>query len=290
MATPSTLKLLNPNLSAAVQRIANTHRATVISFVAPQGVRTSPVTFTSAIIEESEIYRLEQIVKKASEKNATNCLHFVIHTPGGEMFAAYKIAAFLRSKFTKISAFVPYEAASGGTIFCCAADELYMGELGNLTSIDPQTRYKEHSRVSCYAIVRAVDAIEQLYGEMSPDELPSPWQQMAEKIDPVIHDHMNTTNFTAMVSASRLLQKSGYTKDNAWKIANSLGRNYYAHEFPLFAADAKEIGFTLKTDNDTMNVYAQLVSARLQEKFPRHAIDDFFPEPQTEGTNEQQGQ
>jgi len=195
------------------------------------------------------------------------------------MFAAYKIGNFLRSKFTKISAFVPYEAASGGTVLCCAADELYIGELGNLTSFDPQTRYQGH-RVSSYAFVRVVDSIGEEYGEFRPEELPIPWRQMADKIDPVIYDEMNTLNFTAMICGKRLLEKSGYSKDKAMIMASRLVRNYYTHEFPLFAKEAEEIGFNLKTDNDTMNAYGRLVSFRLKEKYPRHAIDAFFPESQ----------
>ena len=179
MAKLTRLKDIDPEIRQVIQGVADDTKSTIISFVAPQAVRTSPVTFTSASIEESEIYRLEDIIKKASERKAMKSLHFVIHTPGGEMFTTYKIASFLRSKFTAISVFVPYEAASGGTVLCCAANELYIGELGNLTSFEPQVIYNGH-RVSCYAILRAVESIEENFGEMSPGELPSPWQQMVE--------------------------------------------------------------------------------------------------------------
>jgi len=286
MAKSDTLKPLPSELSSTIQGIANKNNATIISFVAPLGVRTSPVTITSASIEESEIYRLEENVNKASEENATNCLHFIIHTPGGELFTSYKIANFLRSKFTKISAFVPYEAASGGTILCCAADEVYIGELGNLTSIDPQIRYKNIGRVSCHAFLRAVDSIEEQYGEKSPDEVSTPWQQMTEKLDPIIYDEMSTLLFTTHICAVRLLEKSGYSRKDAQRLASSLTRNYYTHDFPLFAQDAEQMGFRLKTDPDTMSVYGRLVSSRLQENHPRHSIDAFFPEQQKEEGHE----
>lgn len=74
MAKPDKLKPLDPDLSSKIQEIANKNNATIISFVAPQGVRTSPVTITSASIEESEIYRLEENVNKAFEKKVTKCL------------------------------------------------------------------------------------------------------------------------------------------------------------------------------------------------------------------------
>lgn len=270
------LKSLDDGIRQEVQKIADAEQATIVSFIAPQAVRTSPVTFASASIEEGEMYRLEEIVTQAIEKKSTERLHFVVHTPGGDLFASYKIAYILRSQFKHINAYVPYEAASGGTMLCCAANELYMSEVGSLTSFDPQIRYQEH-RVAACAFVRAVDYIRSEFGEMSPEELPSPWQQMANKLDPVIYDEMHTLLFTAITCGSRLLEKSGYTRDNAISIASSLGRNFYTHEFPLFSSEIQELGFNLKRNSDAMKVYGNLVSFHLKQASARHVIEAFYP-------------
>lgn len=277
MAKPKSLKELDVKLQEKLIKIADNNKATIISFVAPHSVRTSPVTFASASIEENEIYRLEKIVKEAVEKKATKNLHFIIHTPGGEMNTTYKIANFLRSKFSNIKAFVPYEAASGGTILCCIANELHIGELGNLTSFDPQVRYKQ-AWVSAHAFIRAVESIQEEYGEVSPEEMPVPWQQMADKLDPIIYDQMSTAVNTSIMCALRLLEKSGYKPDKALRIAFRLAKNMYTHGFPFFTKDAENIGFTVvDTSSAIMDVYSELVSCRLQEEFPRHAIDVFYP-------------
>src|ERR1700678_4426042 len=110
MAKQSNPKDLEDALKVELQAIADKQKVAIISFVAPHGVRTSPVTFASASIEEDEIYRLEEHVAQAV-KNGATALHLVIHTPGGEMHTSYKIANFLRSKFKHIKAFIPYEAA-----------------------------------------------------------------------------------------------------------------------------------------------------------------------------------
>lgn len=263
MARIGKVKSLDGKLRTEVQKIADDHKATIVTFVAPQGVRTSPVTYASASIEDSEMYRLEEIISEAIDRKATQLLHFVIHTPGGDLFASYKIANALRTKFTHINAFVPYEAASGGTIFCCAANELYVSELGNLTSFDPQVRHREQ-RVSCYAFLRVVDSIRSEFGEMSPEELPSPWQQMAGRLDPVMYDEMNTLLFTAMTCGKRLLEKAGYSEEKAITISSILGRNYYTHEFPLFGKECAEIGFNVQTNGDLLKVYGKLVSFHLE--------------------------
>jgi hypothetical protein len=277
MAKPNRVKPIPVELTAKLQDIADKEKTTILSFVAPHGVRTSPVTFATASIVEDEIYRLEKIVDEALKLKATKNLHLVIHTPGGEMHASYKIASFLRSKFDNISGFIPYEAASGGTIFCCAANQIYISDLGNITSFDPQVRYKD-TRVSAYAFVRAVDSIEEEYGEMSPAEIPSPWQQMAQKLDPVIYDEMNTVLFTSTVFGARLLIKSGYKEDKAYRIASRLTRNNYTHGMPIFATEAKEIGFEVREDNkEVMRLYQELVSNRLEQSSTKHLIDVIYP-------------
>lgn len=267
------------DLREKLQKIADEKKVTIISFVAPHGVRTSPVTYASASIEDGEIYRLEKIIEKAIEKKVADNLHLVIHTPGGEMHASYKIANFLRNKFKKITAWIPYEAASGGTILCCAANEIYISDFGNITSFDPQVRYKG-TRVAANAFVRATDTIKDAYGEMTPQEIPSPWQQMADKLDPIVYDEMHTTVITAIICAYRLLKKSGYTPSIAMDIASALGRNSYTHEFPIFAEGAKEMGLAIKDDGkEIMDVYRELVASRLDSESSKHIIDDIYPAP-----------
>jgi len=267
---------INEELSAKLKKLANEKNVTIISFVAPQeAVRTSPATVSSASIEEKEIYRLEKIVEEATADKKDHSLHLIIQTPGGGLHASYKIANYLRSKFKKISVFVPYEAASGGSLLCCAADELYISELGNLTPIDPQIRYK-NTWVSAHSIIRSVNSIVDDYGKMSPEEVSTPWQQMIEKLDPVIYDEMNTLLLTTKVYINRLLKKSGYESEKAIQIAIRLTNTLYSHGYQIMTEQAKEMGFNIKVDDDTMRIYRELVSFRLNTKSTNHCIDYFF--------------
>ena len=165
------------------------------------------------------------------------------------MFTSYKIAHYLRSSFKEIKAFVPYQAASGGTLICCGANEIYLGDLGNLTPIDPQVRYKE-TRVSAQAFERIVDGMKTLYGEYSPTEVPTPWQQMADKIDPVIFDEMQTLMFTTFAYALRLLDATKYEHSKAVGIAYRLSRTQNNHSHPILRSEAVEIGFNIKEDKE----------------------------------------
>lgn len=269
---------LKPEMTAKIQAVADSKKVTVISLVAPLNpVRVSPAQLARAEITETEMFELERAVKKST----SNKLHLVVHTPGGELFTSYKIAAYLRKKFTNISVFIPYRAASGGTLICCAANAVYMGDLANLTPVDPQTYYAR-SYVSAYAFERAVDQFQADFGELSPDEIPSPYQQMASKFDPITLDEMNRLVGCTVWYANDLLEQSGYEELRAWRLAVQLVKTSRPHAHALMKEDAVKLGFEVKQDDAAMNVYSELVSECLKAESGSHIIRAFYPESSSE--------
>ena len=95
------MKTLPEELRKKIQSIANGKNISILTFIAPQdGIKTSPISFASAAIQEKEMYRLEEMVKSLLISNKTSKkLHLIIQTPGGELHTSYKIASFLRNKF-----------------------------------------------------------------------------------------------------------------------------------------------------------------------------------------------
>lgn len=272
------MKILPPEIVSAIQKIVDAEKVAIIGFVAPQdAVRVSPVSFASAAIEEGDMYRLEEIVNEIkNQENPPDTLHFIIQTPGGELYTSYKIAYFLRNSFKKIKAYVPYQAASGGTLFCCAANEVYLGDLGNLTPIDPQVRYN-NTILSAYAFERCVDTLQTIFGEKTPGEVPTPWQQMAEKIDPILYDEMQTAVWNTLLYAKELLLKSNYSENVAQRIVARLARPQESHAHPILFEAARKIGLNVCENDDTIKIYSKYVSQRLKEKSTSHIIECFLP-------------
>lgn len=281
------LKEDSPELFTGIQAIADKNQITIISFVAPsKTVRVSPKTVAWAEIREYEMFELEKYVKSAlsnqliNKDNAT--LHLILHTPGGQLHTSYKIAYFLRKKFKNIQAYVPYEAASGGTMICCAANNIILGELGNLTPIDPQIPY-EDNYVSAYAFERAITDINDDYGELTLEEIPSPYQQMARKFDPILSDEYSTLVNTTTAYADNLLELSGFTEKEAWLMAYRLARPLRSHAYPYFKEDLVKRGFKVLEDKENyLDLYGQLVSKCLEKAFANHIIIPFYPQPHKE--------
>ena len=277
----SDLKILEKDLIESLQKAANDNNALVLSFIAPDDViKVSPASISYATIEPRDMYALEKTIESLKAKGELpKKLHLVIQTPGGALSTSFKIAKYLRENFEDIHAFVPYEAASGGTLMCLAANSITMGDLGNLTPIDPQVQYM-NQRVSAYRMIEAVDDFERRFEKTRPHDIPSPWQQMGEKFDAVLYSEMNTVVFESLSYGARLLEKSGYEKNEAKKIAIRLARTPYTHGHCIDAEEAAEIGLRIskeKEDGRLLVIYKKWVSQRLGEKVDIHIIEHFSP-------------
>ncbi len=82
-------------------------------------------------------------VKVLIEKCRSKALDFVVDSPGGDLNAAYVILRELRRRFPQLAAYVPLYAKSAATLLCLGADELILGELGELGPLDTQLEEKQ---------------------------------------------------------------------------------------------------------------------------------------------------
>jgi len=81
--------------------------------------------------------------KTQIEKTSGTAIDVIIDSPGGDLQSAYVIVRELRRRFTNVSVFVPLMAKSAATLISLAADELVLGELGELGPLDTQLEEKQ---------------------------------------------------------------------------------------------------------------------------------------------------
>jgi hypothetical protein len=77
-------------------------------------------------------------VREAVAGTGDDAVDVVVSSPGGDIDAAYVIARELRRRFAHVAAHVPLMAKSAATLLCLAADELVLGDLGELGPLDAQ--------------------------------------------------------------------------------------------------------------------------------------------------------
>ena len=238
------------DIKKALQTIADKEKTAVFTFIAPEKlVRTGPGSYGITSITNNDLYALEDAIDKNCEgiKSAI----FLIHSPGGNLSSSYNIARFLRDRFNDLHFYVPYEAASGATIMALAGNNIVLGDLGYLTPIDPQVRYKGEW-VSSYGIVEKVSDLERRFRKSAYDEIPTPWKQMIDRLDLIHYREMETLAWEAKYYAMKLLQSAKYTKEMAETIAESFARTIFPHNHCFDSKACKDMG--LKIDETEKSI------------------------------------
>lgn len=173
-------------------------------------------------------------------------LDIVLHTPGGLVLAALQIARAINEHKAKVTVFVPHYAMSGGTLIALAADEIVMSKHAVLGPIDPQVG--QQPAASLISVVE---------------------QKPISEIDDqtlVMADVGRKAIIQLKQSASDILTRR-LPAEKANALAEKLATGTWTHDYPLFAAIAKELGLPVNTDIpngvlDLMKLYPQPVRAQ----------------------------
>ena len=286
-------------LQKKLQEAANEDDALVMSFIAPDTiVKKSPNSYDYAQITYQDLYNIEEKVEPLKEEEKLpKKLHLIIHSPGGRVDATTKIARYLRDHFDEIEVYIPYEAASGGTVICLAANLIVMGATSNLTPIDPQILYKGR-RISAYSYEQAIREMRRKYSTTDPDDIPSPDQQMCNQFDPIIAKEMSKTVFDSIIVALELLEASQKTKspkdkekfqDKIFDIAFSLTKTEFPHDHQINAKSAEDMGLNISKDGSKLKLlktYKEWVSCKLNVKEANHIVETYIPEQEKPNENE----
>jgi ClpP class serine protease len=170
-------------------------------------------------------------------------LDIVLHTPGGLVLAALQIAMAVRSRSSKVTVFVPHYAMSGGTLISLAADEIVMCKHSALGPIDPQL-----GQSPAASLLKVIE------------------QKPASEIDDntFVMADVGRKAIAQVKAAAQELLSHRRSADEAEKLAEKLSTGTWTHDYPIFAAKAKELGLPVSIDMpnevlELMTVYPQPV-------------------------------
>ena len=170
-------------------------------------------------------------------------LDIVLHTPGGLVLAALQIAMAVRSRSSKVTVFVPHYAMSGGTLISLAADEIVMCKHSALGPIDPQL-----GQSPAASLLKVIE------------------QKPASEIDDntFVMADVGRKAIAQVKAAAQELLSHRRSADEAEKLAEKLSTGTWTHDYPIFAAKAKELGLPVSIDMpnevlELMTLYPQPV-------------------------------
>ena len=185
----------------------------------------------------------EEILRAIQMTDADVPLDIVLHTPGGLVLAALQVARALGTHKAKVTVFVPHYAMSGGTLIALAADEIVMCEHSVLGPIDPQLGESPAASL--------IKVVEQKPIERISDET-------------LIRADIGRKAIAQVKQSAGELMKRSLTAEQAGTLAEKLATGTWTHDYPIWAATAKEFGLHVSTDmpNDVlelMKLYPQPV-------------------------------
>jgi ClpP class serine protease len=173
-------------------------------------------------------------------------IDIILHTPGGLVLAAEQIAQALAKHPAKVTVFVPHYAMSGGTLIALAADEIVMGEHAVLGPVDPQLG--QYPAASILKVLERKPAAE-------IDDQTIILADVAEKA------------LRQVEQAVCALLRTRLPEEQAAAIARTLATGTWTHDYPISAAEARELGLPVSTDLprevfDLMQLYPQTSQRR----------------------------
>lgn len=169
----------------------------------------------------------EEVLRAIQMTDDDIALDIVLHTPGGLVLAALQIARAIHEHKGKVTVFVPHYAMSGGTLIALAADDIVMSRHAVLGPIDPQL-----GQSPAASLIKVVE--QKPIAEIDDQTL-------------VMADVGRKAIAQVKQSASDLLKKR-LPADQAEALADKLSTGTWTHDYPLFAATAKELGLPVSIE------------------------------------------
>lgn len=277
---------LQEEVDENIKKVCDEHNVIALCIIAPfTPYRVAPRRVVFPQFSVPDEYVVEKFVGKVGEKFSRKnrpSLYLLIHSPGGAVSSSYMIARVLRNSFKRIVGFVPHIAASGASIVALACNELIMGEISYLTSIDPHYDIGDET-IYALSIVRSFNNLEGILGTKAEDEISYPYRHLIQSITAEKYDA--ATHALKMVEgyASELMRKAGYADEEIKKVMNGMLYEIETHEQIVPIEKAKEIKIKVKHFSEDKS-YSECweVMKKWLEKYylqpsPVHVVRYCFP-------------
>jgi len=202
-------------------------------------------------------------------------IDLLLHTGGGDIDAAEKMASMLRNHVGDAGEFrivVPDFAKSAGTLLTFAADTVVMSDSSELGPVDPQLNLPDGSGGHNWRPAQSyVDAYEELVKLVNDDPAAAGYRQMLDKYDPTTVDMCRKVLKRSTKLAETLLEKGMLRggKGNFTALARDLSdnRKWLWHGRPVDYLEAKKLGLDVTylelTDNVWQRYWALYCAQRL---------------------------
>jgi hypothetical protein len=181
-----------------------------------------------------------------------------LYTRGGDINVPWRLVNLLREYCKKLVVLVPFKAHSSGTLICMGADEIVLGRMAELTSVDPSVAnpFNPPDPINPMArvpiSVEDVNAFKVLAGRFDiPHDSPANAEvflALTSKVDPLALGNVQRVHSQIRKLAGDLLHlhPPALEKDKIEAIVEVLTVGLYSHAHLINRKEASKIGLSVK--------------------------------------------
>jgi hypothetical protein len=204
-------------------------------------------------------------------------IDLLLHTPGGEIDAAEKMANMIRRHVGDGGVFrvvVPDFAKSAGTLVSLAADTVVMSDSSELGPIDPQLRLPDGTGgLPLRPAQSYVDGYKALVKLVNDNPGAPAYEAMLKKYDPTLLDICNKVINRSTKLAEELLKRGMFREGgNFTATAAELSDNqkWLQHNVPIDYLEAKRMGLEVTYLEPTNELWQQFWALYCEQRLARN--------------------
>lgn len=275
----------NTEVKAALDELLDEDEAALCMIAPYSPAQISPNRSQQAEIGLMEELRLERALDQLED---VDDLKLLVHSYGGQVSSSFKIARALRKDFDNIEVYVPHLALSGGTLISLVGGEIIMGQMSQLSPIDPQYR-SDGEQYSVNALIRMYEKLEDRFSQLHEQDAPYPLRVLADSMDPVeLQEKIDTARMMRKHAKTVLTKHDFIDSEEAERILSELMEEYPTHSYTITYDEVSSIlpeKMVTHESNmeDEMNVMRGWLQSYIQEADHTHIIKYHKPEQDNAG-------
>ncbi|MCC6985262.1 MAG: ATP-dependent Clp protease proteolytic subunit, partial [Anaerolineales bacterium] len=190
-----------------------------------------------------DVLALFELLEKIGRQKT---IYLFIKSSGGNGQASLRIVNLLRQYCDEIVAVIPLECASAATMITLGANEIHMGPMAYLTSVDTSLTHslspidRDNDRVS--VSLDELNRVVRLWQAQKADSNENPYQQLFQHVHPLVIGAVDRAESLSIMLCKELLAYHIKDEAVAERIASTLNSKYPSHGYPILFEEAKRIG------------------------------------------------
>lgn len=192
---------------------------------------------------QDDVVALYELLERLGKRER---IFLFIKSNGGTGRASLRIVNLIRQYCRELVALVPIECASAATMMALGCNEIRMGPMAYLTSVDtslthdlsPIDRDNDRVSVSLDELMRVV----RLWRSEKGSEESNPYHALFQYVHPLVIGAVDRAESLSIMLCRELLSYHIDDQARAEQIANTLNATYPSHNYPILLDEARKIG------------------------------------------------